>query len=434
MTSLATAKSDADISSSRQPILEAYLKRSSKSRATHARANALLPGGTSRQAGYWEPYPLTFERAEGPYLWDVDGNRYLDLINNYTALAHGHSYPPIVNAVQQQVAMGTGWVGANLGQLDLSQLITERVTSVEQVRFTNSGTEAGALAFNIARKVTGRQKLLMARYGYHGSLLEFETGSFGNEGPITFLADYNDLAGFESLLAAHGDEIAAVFLEPVLGSGGVITGDPMFLRGVQAAARKAGALFVLDEVLTLRFAFDGVQGEAGLTPDLTMFGKMIGGGYPVGAVGGPRDLLKIFDPSDLKLFHTGTFNANPVTMAAGFVSLSHLTPERIDAMEAGANTLNKELKSLAEKYGFPLSINHHRSCLNIYFSQRAPQSSVVREDSELIGLFHLAAMNHGLFVAPRGMIALSTVITPEHLAEVLERIEAAMADVAATVS
>ncbi len=412
--------------------LRTYSRKTRKSAAAHVRADKLLPGGTSRQAGYWAPYPLTFKRAEGPFLWDIDGNRYFDLINNYTAMVHGHSYPPIVEAARRHAGRGTGWVGGNFEQLELAEEIVGRVAAVEQVRFTNSGTEAGALAFNIARKLTGREKLLMARYGYHGSLLEFETGSFGREGSVTLLADYNDLAAFERVIEEHGNEIAAVFLEPVLGSGGVVSGDALFLHGVQAAARQVGALLVLDEVLTLRFALGGVQGQVGLTPDLTMFGKLIGGGYPVGAIGGARDLLKIFAPSDLKLFHTGTFNANPVTMAAGFVSLNHLTGERIDAMAGAAKTLKSGLARAATKAGLPLSINHHGSCLNLYFSERAPRSSVVREDGQLLGAFHIVAMNHGLFLAPRGMIALSTVMTSAYLAEILERAEAAMAELGQT--
>jgi glutamate-1-semialdehyde 2,1-aminomutase len=415
------------------PILATYLKRTHASSNAHARATTVLPGGTSRQAGYWAPYPLTFDAAEGVFLWDIDGNRYFDLINNYTAMVHGHSYPPIVEAAQRQAALGTGWAGGNLLQLDLAGQIVSRVASVEQVRFTNSGTEAGALAFTIARKVTGRPKLLMARYGYHGSSMEFETGSFGHEGPATLLATYNDLPDFERVLSEHGGDIAAVFLEPVMGSGGVVSGDPAFLKGVQAAAQKAGALFVLDEVLTLRLGFSGLQGTIGLTPDITMFGKLIGGGYPVGAIGGSRDLLKIFDPSDLKLFHTGTFNANPVTMAAGAISLRHLKQDDIERMQALATTLNDGLTKSARKAGLPFSVNHHGSCLNVYFSDHPPHSSMVREDEELIGRFHVAAMNRGLFLAPRGMIALSTVMTTDHLDEIQERAAAAFEDTAAEV-
>ncbi len=413
------------------PVRDTYLARTSGSAEAHGRAERLMPGGTSRQAGYWTPYPLTFERGEGPFLWDVDSNRYFDLINNYTAMVHGHAYPPIVEAAQRQAARGTGWAGGNRNQLDLAEQIVARVASVDQVRFTNSGSEAASLAFTIARKVTGRPKLLMARYGYHGSLMEFECGSFGHEGPTTLLATYNDLDDFQRVLSEHGSDIAAVFLEPVMGSGGVISGQRAFLQGVRDAARDVGALFVLDEVLTLRFGYGGVQGALDLNPDLTMFGKLIGGGYPVGAVGGPRDLLTIFDPSDLKLFHTGTFNANPVTMAAGGISLSHLTADRIERMSAVAGRLSDGLKRSAGRAGLPLSINHHGSCLNVYFSLTAPQASIVRTDADLIGRFHVAAMNRGLFMAPRGMIALSTVMTDAHVDEISERFDAAMADTAA---
>jgi glutamate-1-semialdehyde 2,1-aminomutase len=412
-------------------IRAAYLERSRSSAENYARATELMPGGTSRQASFWAPYPLTIKRGEGAYFQDIDGHQYLDLINNYTAMVHGHAYPPIVQAAQKQIADGTGWAAANEPQNRLATLIIDRLPSIEQVRFTNSGSEAGALAFTIARIITGRSKLLMARYGYHGSLLEFEIGSFGREGPLTRLATYNNLADFEAVLDEHGDDIAAVFLEPVLGSGGVIEGEASFLHGVRAAAHKAGALFVLDEVLTLRFGVGGCQAGIELEPDLTMLGKIMGGGFPVGAVGGSADMLRIFDPADMKVFHTGTFNANPVTMVAGEVSLRELTAERIERMDNLRATLQSGLVDVAKKYGLPLSTNHYGSCLNLYFSESVPESSVVRDDEETMDEFHLACINHGLFIAPRGMIALSTVIGEDHIAEALERADAAMHDVAA---
>jgi glutamate-1-semialdehyde 2,1-aminomutase len=388
-----------------------------------------MPGGTSRQASFWEPYPLTVARGEGACFDDVDGNRYLDLINNYTAMVHGHAYPPIVEAAREQIGNGTGWAAANEAQNRLASLIVDRVPSIEQVRFTNSGSEAGSLAFTIARIVTGRTKLLMARYGYHGSLLEFEIGSFGNEGPLTHLATYNDLADFERVLEEHGADIAGVFLEPVMGASGIIEGKAEFLHGVKAAAREAGALFVLDEVLTLRFATGGCQARLDIEPDLTMLGKIIGGGFPVGAVGGKAELLRIFDPADMKVFHTGTFNANPVTMAAGEVSLRELTAERIERMNRLCKTLEAGLADMAKTHGLPLSSNRYGSCLNIYFSDSPPASSVVRDDEQVMNDFHLACINHGLFIAHRGLIALSTVITEDDIDEAIERAGLAMADV-----
>jgi len=412
-------------------IREAYLERTRSSAGLYERAKTLMPGGTSRQASYWAPYPLTIKRGEGPHFRDVDGNEYLDLINNYTAMVHGHAYPPIVEATRKQIGDGTGWAAANEAQNRLAELIINRVAGIEQVRFTNSGSEAGALAFTIARIVTGRNKLLMARWGYHGSLLEFEIGSFGKEGPLTHLATYNNLADFEAVLNERGDDIAAVFLEPVLGASGVIRGEPEFLHGVRAAAHKAGALFVLDEVLTLRFAIGGCQAGLDIKPDLTMLGKIIGGGFPVGAVGGSADLMKIFDPADMKVFHTGTFNANPVTMVAGEVSLRELTAERIERMDGLRELLQAGLVDVVSKHGLPLATNHYGSCMNIYFSESVPESSIVREDGELIDKFHIACINHGLFIAPRGMIALSTVITEKDIAEALQRVDMALRDVTA---
>ena len=411
----------------------AYLERTRSSAENYARATELMPGGTSRQASFWAPYPLTIKRGEGAYFWDIDGHQYLDLINNYTAMVHGHAYPPIVEATRMQIGDGTGWAAANEPQSRLAAVIVDRVPSIEKIRFTNSGSEAGALAFTIARIITGRTKLLMARYGYHGSLLEFEIGSFGREGPLTRLATFNDLADFEAVLDEHGDDIAAVFLEPVLGSGGVIEGEAKFLHGVGAAAHKAGALFVLDEVLTLRFAVGGCQASIELEPDLTMLGKIIGGGFPVGAVGGSTDILRIFDPADMKVFHTGTFNANPVTMVAGEISLRELTAERIERMDNLRASLQSGLVDIAQKHGLPLSTNHYGSCLNLYFSESVPESSIVRDDEAVMDKFHLACINHGLFIAPRGMIALSTVIREDHIAEAIERADAAMRDVAAEI-
>lgn len=412
-------------------IREKYLQRTRASAEAHARAKEAMPGGTSRQAAYWAPYPLTVDRGEGAMFWDIDGNQYLEFINNYTSMAHGHAYPPIVEAVTRQLSRGTGYAAANAAQTVLAERIKERVPGIDQVRFTNSGTEAAALAFTIARIVTGRRKLLMARYGYHGSLLEFECGSFGREGPLTYLAGFNDLADFERVLAEHRDEIAAVFLEPVLGSGGVIAANADFLKGVIAATHEAGAIFVLDEVLTFRFGLGGCQTDLGIHPDLTMFGKVIGGGFPVGAVGGKAELLRIFDPADMKVFHTGTFNANPVTMVAGDVSVRHLDEARIAKMDELCIRLRDGLLAAARKTGLPLAMNHYRSCLNLYFSESVPQSSIVRTDTAIIDRFHSAAINHGLFIAPRGMIALSTVMTEEIIDDALARAEAAMQDVAA---
>ncbi len=411
-------------------IVARYLDRTRESADAHARAEKYLPGGNSRQASFWRPYPLTIERGQGAHVWDVDGNKYIDAINNYTAMVHGHAYPPVTEAVERQLRNGTGWAANCPAQSDLASQIVDRVESVEQIRFTNSGTEAGNLALMLARGATGRDKVLMARYGYHGSVMEFEVGSFGSEGPMTYIAGFNDLENFERVLDHHGDEIAAVFVEAVQGPGGVIAATGEFLSGLKVAARDAGALFVLDEVLTFRFGVGGCQSDYGMEPDLTMFGKLIGGGFPVGAVGGKKEYLALLDPADMKIYHTGTYNANPITMTAGAVAVRELTAQKIASMGDLCENLRHGLEQAARKAGLPMVISHYGSVMNLYFTAAMPESAMARDDNDVLERFHLAAMNQGLFLAPRGMIAMSTIMTQDTVAEILERADAAFAEVA----
>jgi glutamate-1-semialdehyde 2,1-aminomutase len=411
-----------------------YRQRTPGSAEMAARAGLVMPGGDTRAAAYHPPYYLTFRRGEGPYLEDVDGNRYIDLIGNFTSLVHGNAYPPIVDAVQQQLQRGTQWPARNEAQVELAELLVGRVASVQSVRFCNSGTEATMLAAYISRVVTGRRKILMARHGYHGSLEEYETGFFGHEGPDTLLARHGDSGDFERVLARRGSEIACVVLEPTMGSAGLISSPPGFLRRVQDAATAAGALFVLDEVITLRLASGGEQARHGVNPDLTAMGKIIGGGFPVGAVGGRADLLAVLDPANPRLHHSGTFNGNPVTATAGLVSLGHLTPERIADMAGQACRLARAVSEGAARAGLPCSFNLNGSLLQVFLADLPPEATVLRTDGELIARFHLAALNHGVFFAGRGLLALSTVIGHDLLDEIVERLDAALADVAAEMS
>jgi glutamate-1-semialdehyde 2,1-aminomutase len=413
-------------------IRHTYLERTPQSAQAFTAMQHVVPGGNSRQAGFWAPYPLTITRGQGAHIWDLDGNRYIDCLNNYSALVHGHAYGPILAAVQAQIPLGTCWAANCTAQAELAGLLVDRVASIDQVRFTNSGTEAGALAMMIARTVTGRRKILMARYGYHGALMEFEVGYTGKGGPDTCLATYGDADDFRRVLAAQGDDIAAVFLEPVLGAGGVVAGCQAFIQAVCTAAREAGALFVMDEVLSFRLGVGGRQQVLSINPDLTMFGKLIGGGFPVGGVGGSREVMRMFDPADLKAFHTGTFNANPVTMTAGVVSVRELDSDRIDRMERLALRFKAGLIDAAGAAGLPLTVNHVGSLLNMFFTQEPVATVQQRPDTELITQFHLAALNHGLFLASRGLMALSTVMDEHIIDEAIEHAAAAMADMNAS--
>jgi glutamate-1-semialdehyde 2,1-aminomutase len=395
------------------------------------RAEHVMPGGDTRTTTFHRPYPLTIARGEGAFLFDADGNRYVDLLGNYTSLVHGNAYPPILEAATEAARGGTAWPARSEAQIELAELICERVDSIERVRFCNSGTEAGMLAAQLARRLTGRKFVLMARHGYHGSYDDLELGLLGHDGERTLLGTFGDAASFEKLLDERGAEIAAVFLEPVMGSAGMVAPPPGFLDRVATAARKAGAMLVIDEVITLRLHEGGAQKLFGVRPDITMMGKIIGGGFPVGAIGASAEIMKAFDPRERgAMLHSGTFNGNPVTCAAGAVSLRELTQDRIDKMDAQAKRLAAELSRAARDLELPFSFRQTGSLMNIFFTREPPPATILREDSRLIANFHLAALTHGLFFAPRGLIALSTVLSDELLGEICERAADAMTDLA----
>ena len=384
-----------------------------RSEALMRRAIEVMPGGNTRTTAHYPPFPIAIDHADGPFLWDADGNRLIDLLLNYTSLVHGHRYPPVMAAVAAVLERGTAWPAASTEQVDLAGALCRRIRSVERVRFCNSGTEAGLLAVRIARRATGRRLLLKAAEGYHGSYDELDAG------PQTLTAPYGDTAAFLTQIDRHGGDLAAVVVEPVLASGGVITPPEGFLADVAAAARAAGAVFVLDEVMTLRLGVGGAQAAAGIDPDLTMMAKLIGGGFPVGAVGGRADLLEHLDPRRPDaLQHSGTYNGNLVTCAAGYAAVTALTAEAIDVMAAQGGRLAESLAASAGRHGVPVTVGHSGSLVNL------------RGDQSLRAAIHLLALANGLYIAPRGMMALCTVVDDALLDEICDRFDAVFAEAA----
>jgi glutamate-1-semialdehyde 2,1-aminomutase len=412
------------------PIAAEYVRRTPRSAALGPRAERVMPGGDTRAAGYHPPYPLTLARGEGAKVWDVDGNQYWDLSCNYTSLVHGHGFAPIVDAARRAIETGTAWPARNLHQIELAELLCDRIESVERVRFCNSGSEANMLALHVARIATGRPKILMARFGYHGSHEYFEAGTGRSQAHVpgadaTLTASYGDIASFESVLRDHGDQIAAVFVEAVMGAGGVVSAPPAFFAQLLEATHRAGAVLVLDEVITLRLAAGGHQRTLGVRPDLTTFAKIIGGGFAVGAVGGRQDLMSLLDPRANRMFHSGTFNGNPVTCAAGVAAMSHLTADRIGALDQLGERLAHGLTAAAANARLPFSLRRAGSLLNLYLLAQPPVANPLRGDTVAIALLHLAGMNHGLYFAPRGMLALSTPLDDTAVDDIVARFAAA---------
>lgn len=410
-----------------------YRQRTPRSAEANGRAREVMPGGSTRTFGYHAPYPLAFEHGEGPYLFDVDGHRYIDLIYNGLSLIHGHAYPPVVKAVRDAMARGSAWPGLSEEQIAFAELLVGRIAAIERVRFANTGTEAAMLAVKIARAVTRRPLVLKAWAGYHGSYDDLEAGLAG-QGEIpgrTLLAHFGDIGSFARVLEERGDEVAAVVLESVVFTGVVTPPPPGFLNEVQQLAKRAGALFVLDDCLMLRLAVGGSAERFGLEPDLVVLGKFVGGGMPVGVVGGNEGLMSCLDPTqEGGIYHGGSFNGNLLGSVAGRVAMEDLTADRIAEMDRHLAALAEALPAMAAESGVPLSVASAGSVLGVYLRPDVPPPTT-NVDTPLQRAFHLSCLNNGVYLGPHGECAMATVISSEVVEDLIERFRHAMASVAA---
>jgi glutamate-1-semialdehyde 2,1-aminomutase len=273
----------------------------------------------------------------------------------------------------------------------------------------------------------------MARWGFHGQHEAFNDAYFrGAQGPSpdTYLADFGDAASFAAVLAEHGSDIAAVFLEPVMGAAGVVSAPRPFFLEVQSACERAGALLVFDEATVQRLSTGGCQARLDVCPDLTMLGKVIGGGFPVGGVGGRADVMSVVDARRPELNLSGTFAGNTVTMAAGIASVRELTAARIDIMAERLDVIAGAIREAAAAHGLPFSSRSAGSLLNVYFSETAPVANALRQDADMARAFHLAALTRGVFLAPRALLNTSSVLSEDDAHEAAERLQSAVADMA----
>jgi glutamate-1-semialdehyde 2,1-aminomutase len=434
----------------RQELEAAYRRRTPRSAALYAQAQRVLPGGDTRTTTYFSPYPSFIERAAGARLYDVDGNELLDCLNNYTALIHGHAFPPVVEAARRQLERGTAWAAPNEHAIRLAALICERVPSVARLRFTNSGTEATLLAIRAARAFTGRDGLVKIEGGYHGSheavavSVTPDLSAAGPAGAPTSLPDgpgvtrgtlaatrivpFNDAAALERTLAAGRGQIAAVILEPIMCSRGMIPAEPEYLRTVRELTRAYDVLLILDEVMTFRIDTGGAQAVYAVEPDLTTFAKIIGGGLPVGAFGGREDVMRVFDPAAGAIHHGGTFNANPITMAAGLAAMQHLTPERIAYANRLGDVLREGLREVLDEQGLHGQVTGFGSLVGLHLTPQPVRDyrSAASAPHALRELLHLACLNRGLFVSPEGMLNTSTAMSEADVTEAVRAVQDAL--------
>jgi glutamate-1-semialdehyde 2,1-aminomutase len=392
-------------------LVRAYLDSTPASAATFEAARRVLPGGETRAVTTYPPYPVIITEGQGGWLLDVDGHRYLDLVNNYTSLVHGNAFAPVTDELAELLPRGLAFASPHPHQIALAELLIGRLPSVQRMRFTNSGTEASLLAARIVARATGRRRLLLFDGAYHGSTALFLPGS-----PDVIRAPWNDLDAVAALLKEPGHEIAAVFAEPFLGAGGVRPAAPGFLAGLADLAREHDVLFVLDEVQALRNGVNGEQGRLGLEPDLTLLGKIIGGGFPIGAVGGRADLLELTVASCTPGYvaHAGTFNGHLAAAVAGAVTLRHLNAAAISRLNDAASVLADRIAAGAAAAGIPAEVTRAGSILHVHLDgadQDATGPGATGQQASL----HLALLLLGVYTTPRGMINLSTALTAADL-------------------
>lgn len=403
---------NSDLDTAVTDAVHRYTAANPQSAARHHKAKDSLPGGNTRSVMYYEPFPVTLIKGEGAHVTDLDGHQYTDFVTEYSAGLYGHSNPLIQAALHEAIANGLALGGPNTYEARLGEELCARFAALERVRFCNSGTEANIMALSAARAITGRDKVMVFREGYHGGVLVFGHGGSVLNLPFPYvMADYNDVEGTEALLRQHKDQIGAVLLEQMLGAGGCIRASEAFLQMLRRVTEETGALLIFDEVMTSRLHFNGMQAVTGVVPDLMSLGKYIGGGASFGAFGGRADLMARFDPSSPECFgHGGTFNNNILSMTAGYTGLTQvLTPQASERFNALGQSLQTRLQHRFNAHAVAGCTVGYGSLFALHFlpAPGLTAQAVDLADRRLQKLWHLEMMLAGQYVTPRGMIALS---------------------------
>jgi glutamate-1-semialdehyde 2,1-aminomutase len=403
-----TSLRNADVDAALNEAKEAYVTSAPASLARYVEATTVMPGGNTRTVLHYAPFPLAMVRAEGCRMWDADGREYIDFLGEYTAGLYGHSDPVIRRAVDRALDNGISFGASNMTEARFARAVCERF-GLERVRFTNSGTEANLLAISVGRIFTRRKKVLVFDGGYHGAVFGFAGGGSPINVPFEYVvAPYNDIERTRALIT---DDLALVILEPMIGSGGCIAATLPFLEMLRRQTEQVGALLILDEVMTSRLAPGGLQSVVGVKPDLTTFGKYIGGGMSFGAFGGRAEIMNLFDPRRADaLPHAGTFNNNVLTMTAGLTGLTEVyTPEAALALNARGETLRLRLNALCAAADAPVQFTGIGSMLAVHMMRGAVCSpeDAAKGDAKLKELFFFDMLAHGIWLARRGMMTLS---------------------------
>ena len=413
--------------------LSRYLELTPKSKAYWDNACEYLPGGDSRNSIYWRPYPIFIESAKGAIVTDIDGCERLDFINTMTTMILGHGFQPVIDGVRRQLENGVGYNAPNTHQVELAQSLCDRIPSFDLVRFTNSGTEATLNTIRAARAFTGRTSFAKVEGGYHGThdsvsvsvrVDVSKAGSMDSPEPLAaseglpseildqvIVLPFNDTEVALNILQDHRSDLAAVIVEPVMGSVGMVPATHEFLSMLRSFTQEHGIVLIFDEVISYRVSPGGCQAHYDITPDMTALGKIIGGGFPVGAFGGRRDIMELYDPRfGPRVSHAGTFNGNPVSMLAGVITLDHLTTRVYQELEMHGQRLRSEIHNICIDLEVPAQITGIGSLFGIHFVGHDIQNyrDIADCDTGLRDRVFLGLMNEGILVAPNLVGALST--------------------------
>ncbi|MFN4142518.1 aspartate aminotransferase family protein [Aestuariivirga sp.] len=410
-----------------EEAMDAFAARNPTSRALQVRAAAVMPGGNTRTVLFTRPFPLRVAKAQGATLTDADGHDYLDLLGEYSAGIYGHSHPRILEAARAALEKGLNLGAHHEGEVKLAEVVTKRF-HLDLVRFTNSGTEANMMALAAARSFTGRRSIMPMEGGYHGGTLYFAHGASPVNAPFDcVMARFNDVETTRRLIAENADELAAVILEPMLGSGGCIPASPEFLSMLREETARRGIVLIFDEVMTSRLHPGGLSEKFGIEPDLKTLGKYVGGGMSFGAFGGKREIMELFDPTrPNSLPHAGTFNNNTLTMTVGAVAMTDIyTHEACNELNARGNILRAKLNDLFMRYQVKMKATGQGSmiCIHPAAHDITSPESLEKTDKRLRQLLFLDLLEEGVYIAERGFMALSLMVTDSDCERLVEAVE-----------
>ena len=415
-------------------------------------ARRFIPGGVNSPVRAFKAVggiPRFIARAQGARVWDVDGREYIDYVASWGPMILGHAYPRVVQAVRERTERGTSYGAPTALEVELARTIVEALPSVEMVRMVNSGTEAVMSAIRLARAFTGRDKVLKFEGCYHGHAdgllvkagsgattlgVPLSSGVPASYAELTLLAPFNDLEAVQRVMAEHRGEVACVIVEPVAGNMGVVLPEDGFLQGLREICDQEDVLLIFDEVITgFRVGWSGAQGLYGVMPDLTCLGKIIGGGLPVGAFGGRREIMELLAPSG-PVYQAGTLSGNPLACAAGLETLRILREEApYEELEERTSYLCSEIRKVAEEVGVEVTVNQIGSMFTVFFAEGPIRdyASAMGSDLELHCRFFWAMLRRGVYLPPSQFEAafLSTAHGPEEMERTLSAVKEGLREI-----